>query len=497
MRIILTTTFINLWFTVSLIGQTYFNKTYDGVGFSERGDAVIAEPSRYVLAGNQSHEEGAFIVSKPGIKFIDFLGAVTHSETYFGGFEFGYDVADLIRTNDDGYLIACTFVKTDPRQFIGLLKYSSSGVFEWFVEHDIGEGDDVREIVELANGSLVLVGTTRINNSNTLGLILKTDDQGMELWHETYGNTTDTYNFWGIEKTDDNGFLLAGFRRPDINSFFKAYIIKIDSEGNQEWDKWYVDDEGSAIYDILKLDDGNYLLSGPIVIEVFTPFPLVSVDQDGLVRKINSNGDIIWDKTYGQSFGGDIEYFDTFFSGIELLNGETVFVGTRQGSEIGWSIKLDIQGDKIWERIYESNSNFSNSFFDIDTTSDGGFIFMGEGRKPTGPIDQDWWVVKTDEYGCDTMSCEIFDAVENVTSANRFKLYPNPAFNHITVEFSEIASDLEIEIFNSMGRHWYSEMDRNSNGKCSISLLHLPKGVYTIRIVSDNRFHVTRTFIKL
>jgi hypothetical protein len=84
--------------------------------------------------------------------------------------------------------------------------------------------------------------------------------------------------------------------------------------------------------------------------------------------------------------------------------------------------------------------------------------------------------------------------------ANAIKVYPNPTYNSINVEFelfSEISDDVKIEVYDNLGRTIKtSSLSKNSSGKTTLSLDGFVSGSYFIRCHNGN-FSKTFKVVKM
>ena len=64
---------------------------------------------------------------------------------------------------------------------------------------------------------------------------------------------------------------------------------------------------------------------------------------------------------------------------------------------------------------------------------------------------------------------------------SKFVVYPNPANDKFTFDFEGVAT---IKLYDMLGQQVVTQ---TANGKIEININHLPKGVYTVRIFSENR----------
>ncbi len=78
---------------------------------------------------------------------------------------------------------------------------------------------------------------------------------------------------------------------------------------------------------------------------------------------------------------------------------------------------------------------------------------------------------------------------------NNVLLYPNPATNQISLNLGETLTSIKISIFDVVGKQIYSQK-YNTTNTISINTTNYTKGLYLIKIVSENE-QVTFKFIKL
>ncbi|MEZ4938383.1 MAG: T9SS type A sorting domain-containing protein [Crocinitomicaceae bacterium] len=201
----------------------------------------------------------------------------------------------------------------------------------------------------------------------------------------------------------DGNKTLANFGDEDF------WLVKTDFSYNIQWQEVYGGSLQDRPYDILELSDGNYLLSGlsssGISGNKTTPN---NGYEDFYCVKVDGTGNIIWDIT----FGGDST--DVAFCTIEL-NNEIYIVGQTFSGISGnkmtslkaksdcWIIKIDLGGNKIWEKTYGGDEVENQS----SITSISNLLFVAIQSNSTASFDKtittygdmDSWVLKLDTSG--------------------------------------------------------------------------------------------------
>ena len=141
--------------------------------------------------------------------------------------------------------------------------------------------------------------------------------------------------------------------------------------------------------DIDKTSDGGYIIGGLAAATGTT-------NNDGLLMKFNSSGNLIWSKTYG---GSQDDYFTGVISttdGGYLATGVMNSTGYLTYSGDAWMVKCDAAGNIQWQKKY-AISGGPGLIWGVTQTSDGGYAFSG--IIPNTPGAADVGVVKTDATG--------------------------------------------------------------------------------------------------
>lgn len=199
---------------------------------------------------------------------------------YYGG-SFTDTAYDAIQTEDDGYIIIGSSDSDDvdisnPRGSYDfwVIKISDTGTLVWEKSFGGSEIDEAHAISKTADGNYLIVGDTRSsdldisqNNGAADLWVMKITPDGTLLWEKTLGGSSFDVGR-SISKTQDNGFLISGSSRSTNGNLTSnkgqndAWVVKINSSGNLEWQKAIGGSEVDFFYDVVELNDQTIVVVG-------------------------------------------------------------------------------------------------------------------------------------------------------------------------------------------------------------------------------------------
>ncbi len=238
---------------------------------------------------------------------------------------------------------------------------SKNGNNEWNKTYG-GEGTErAQDLIEVEDGFL-FTGYKKCQNKDFEGWVVKVDKQGSVLWNKTYGGKKEDILHY-ILPTDD-GYLLVGYSLSFGGKTAGFWLISIDEQGNEYWNKTYLSSDTDYAQTAVVADDG-YIITG------------MRVGSEGRIIwaiKTDTEGSEIWNRTYRA--GEDCYCIKKITDGY-LLGGEI--------STYGCLIKITETGEMEWVRIYS----------EVDTISDivieeNGYVLLGN-----SPLS----LIKTDTHG--------------------------------------------------------------------------------------------------
>ena len=245
-------------------------------------------------------------------------------------------------------------------------------------------------IQQTSDGGYVALGITESFGAGGRDiLVLKLDKDGDIEWQKAYGGPAED-RASSIEETSDGGYIVAGWTR-SFGAGFDIWILKLDKDGNVEWEKTYGGPGFEESDFILETPDGGYIVGEET-------FSFGAGRRDAWLFKLDVNGNIEWQKTYGGPRFDELSSIQLTPDGGYVLAGETQSfgIGSESNIENVWVVKLDVSGNVEWQRTYGGSGR--DEAESIQLTSDGGYIVAAY-TESFGAGGRDVWILKLDSEG--------------------------------------------------------------------------------------------------
>jgi len=319
-------------------------------------------------------------------------GDVIWDKTFGGIYSDG--ASSVRQTLDGGYIIAGNTDSSGPTGTYPtnawILRLDSSGNLLWDKTYGGTDGDWTSSIQETIDGGYIVSGWTYSKGAGSSDAwVFKLDSSGNLLWDKTYGGTFGEAAS-SIEQTSDEGYIVAGWTTSKGAGSSDAWVFKLDSSGNLLWDKTYGGTDGDGADSIQQTSDGGYIVSG------FTTSKGAD-SPDAWIFKLDSSGNLLWDKTYGGT------QYDRAWSIQQTSDSGYIVAGYTNSKGAGsydiWVLRLDSSGNLLWDKTYGgTNDDVFYGTDSIQQTSDGGYIVAGW-TYSKGAGSHDIWVLKLDSTG--------------------------------------------------------------------------------------------------
>jgi len=469
----------------------------DGYTHEDVGYAIdVSSDNGYTIAGTRGFFDGT-----KGFWALNLNedGSISWDKRFSPIFSFDEAFA-IDRTSDGGYIVAGVadtynepfpnFVLRDAK----IIKLNYQGAVHWTMQY--GSEDEIevaRSIEETSDGGFIVGGYSFSEESSMYKTwLLKLNSDGNVLWEKNYGGSS-----WeecrSIAVTSDGGYILAGFSRPDDGYGRQDYwVLKLDSEGNIEWEQNYGGSRDDFAHKIKQTSDGGYIVAGYSRSSDFD-VSKNNGEEDIWILKLDSSGDIEWEKSYGGT-SEDKAYsvIESKFGGFIVggaSNSNDIDVSNNYGKRDSWILKLSTVGNLEWEMNLGGSED--DVTYDLKETHDGKIIITGYAISNDGDLInnqnngwRDLWVCKLDQG--------ISSTLKPSETSETLKIFPNPVSNLLQIKTngSEIKKG-HIRIISTDGKILYNSMTKFS----SINIEDFSPGLYIVEYKSEGNSFVQK-FVK-
>jgi len=262
------------------------------------------------------------------------------------------------------------------------------------------DGDAAYSIQQTNDGGFIVAGVTSSNDGHVWGnhggsdaWVVKLDSSMFIHMQKCLGGTGADFAY-SIKQTSDGGFIVAGFTMSndgDVSGnhgWNDAWVVKLNSSGDIEWQKCLGGTNDDYAYSIQQTSDGGFIVAG----ETNSNDGDVSGNHgwnDAWVVKLNSLGDIEWQKCLGGTNNDYARSIQQTSDGGFIVAGYT---SSNDGDVSGnhengkyWVVKLNSSGTILWQKCL-GGTVYGAIAYSIQQTSDGGFIVAGETRSYNGDV---------------------------------------------------------------------------------------------------------------
>ena len=365
--------------------------------------------------------------------------AVNVNWQYTGGGTLSAEHARTVVRLANGDSVYAGSVDTSPQMYdYFIAKIDSNQNQIWKYAYGGSKDDKLTHMIQTADGGFLLAGWSisgvsgnKSEPSSQLGdyWLVKVDANGFFQWDETIGGT-DWDWLSAVRQTADGGFVLAGASNSEIggdksqsnrgpdpmtnNITEDIWVVKLNPNRTIDWQQTIGGSGNDYLNNqsMIATSDGGLLIAATSNSNISGEKAANSRGfQDYWLVKLDSAGQIAWQKTYGGSF------YDYAYGVVEDRNGGYLITGASNSSISGdktvgflggqsdfWIVKVDTNGALLWQKGFGGSG--SETPWWVEQTLDDGFIVAGSsssgisGSKTEANIGaHDGWLLKLDSRG--------------------------------------------------------------------------------------------------
>ncbi len=429
-----------------------WDRTYGGAQKEFLTALLPAGNGNYLLAGTSSSGIGGE-KTQPGkgasdywLVWTDANGNKVRDRAY--GTDSSDRLSAIVPAHGGGFLLAGTSTsgiggdKSEPSRGgsdYWVVRIDAGGNKQWNHTYGGNGDDDLKAIVATADGGYLLGGSSESGVSGEKRQpgkgesdywIVKINGTGHTLWTKTYGGRgADALS--AIVPAPDGGYLLGGSSSSGLGGDKTGtrrgeddfWLVKIDSNGNKQWDKTLGGKGSESLFALLPTTDGGYLAGGTsssgISGDVTDDNRGSVISADFWVAKIDGNGRKQWTRRFG---GNEQDYLRSMIrtaDGDYLLGGSSLSdksgeVSEKNRTELSgkggtgadyWIVKIGGRtGHKLWDKRFGGRTDEKGSYDDLYAvlqTPGGDYLLAGHSETAKGFEKSedsrgktDYWIVK-------------------------------------------------------------------------------------------------------
>ena len=317
------------------------------------------------------------------------------------------------------------------------------------------------------------------------------------LWEAVLPDMNKHISWQDMEPTPDSGVVVV---YSYISGGKRAAIERYNKDGERLWITNFEESYGilGNFVTITAHPDGSYF--GTWYIDNWVnPYKNNSPD---ILFKLNASGDFVWQKMQQDKW----ENFSRIFV---AQNGDVIGCGLAYNQpsndpnthewQAGYIRRMDTDGQEIWDRrIIDSTGGGRGFAFNYGLElANGDLLFSGNISSDTSSTSQsDAWIVKTDANGCLTPGCQ--DTFQILVASKEapvyrepdiFGLLPNPFTDRLVLGtllgYAVPPGDYEAAVYDLQGRLIHAPLRINPDLLTGFDMTDQPAGVYVVQVFRD------------
>jgi len=265
--------------------------------------------------------------------------------------------------------------------FVSFLVSQNPPDIVWTQNYEVGFESAAKTLLKTPDGGYVILTGGSDSSFLDQATLIKLDSNGSEEWRQAYGGAYET-NVSDVILMNDENYLILRNSDTDNNGDLEAILTKVDADGNVYWEQFYGIADDIKMTDLQQTNDGGFILCG-------------TQNDLSFLLKLDENGNEIWNHPYF--------FYDAFSiakSIIQTTDQNYLVVGYKEneyGFYYSYIMKVDADGYYQWSNDYSSSSILQN-LEDVVAVEDGCFIAVG--AKDNSSNDTlDGWIKKFNDNG--------------------------------------------------------------------------------------------------
>lgn len=274
----------------------------------------------------------------------------------------------------------------ETRPDLWVTRWTSKGSLKWEKRYGTKKSSKGYAIQKCQDGGAIIVGSKTSGESGKKGpkgknaWILKIDGSGEVQWERSFGGSARDVARC-VTLSSEGGYVIGVHSRSSDGAFQKnrgssdIWLLKIGKEGEVEWKKTFGGKDREEVRALQRTEKGGVIVTGATssIIEGNA----IKGDCDVWVLKVDENGELQWQKTFGGDgidVGNDLTKGPNgnFFIGAVNSSHAGGDVSEHLGHEDVWILKVGPSGALLWDRVLGGSDNDHTT--SIASSPDSGLV---------------------------------------------------------------------------------------------------------------------------
>jgi hypothetical protein len=381
-----------------------------------------------------------------------------------------WDVGICVKETAGGYIVGGGLYNgATGNQDRGLVKLDFDGNIVWQKTYPGNRSSAVRGIDIHADGSIIATGYINAFEYGYIfiidegeGYVMKTDALGSLIWDEPISSTQGTK----VRIEDDGNIAIVSTKwvEHNGNDDQDVLLIKADANGKETFVKNYGEEDMDQCFDFDLTLDGGYILTGHTL-------SYGVANWDYLVMKIDAEGNEEWVRTFGQPRGYDPRWIHDESYGVRTTPDGGYIICGGSGDEYSYSahghpsgssnewkaylVKVDRDGNLLWEAVYPAESVGNNAGEFIALTSNGGYVVFTDTDSESPPEPNNFGMLKVAPD--QVVESQFYQLSLDISGEGT--VYPMNRYHQKSVDIAFAATAKEGWEFN----HWNDDLNDDNN----------------------------------
>ncbi len=392
----------------------------------------------------------------------------------------------------------------------------SVGVIKWQKIYGGAPGENFSmDIIEIGNGRFVIGTTSYSGISGTKSepaigggdyWIFCIDSVGNQLWDKTIGGSK--YDrLSSIMKISESELLISGVSNSSISGdktedniindtnvlgweSRDIWLVKYNFLKHQiVWDRTLggIDEEGMVV--VSAFADGFIYTSTMSLSGISGTKTVASYGKSDIwINKLDTSGNVIWNKAYGGSGSESPNCFSKQEDNMLLLGGgsDSPISGNKSENQVGgyypdyWLVSIDTTGYIIWDKTI--GGDYSDEAISILAANKNNIVVLGNSTSSISGHKTEPIRGTAPPYGApDVWIVELMTnvGIENNKFTSSIEVFPNPSQGIINIELISPTDEIQNVILFSIEGKEIMNIKLSSN-QTEIDLSNIPPGIYLL-----------------